>query len=355
MSREGKRVLFLINSFAVGGAERVFIDDLQALQKRGWEVHAATLFSRGALASELDDAQIPIYELAWKSVFDWRGVLRLRKLVRNLAPAVMYSSLNEANGAARLVRLLGASVRLFTREANMADAKGLKYKIIDVLLGWLSSRIVAVSKAVGDSQCAYAPWLRSRMAVLYNGTDVSRPVPVRGQDCPPRLLTVGSLTEKKDHEILLRAMVHLPEDVRLTVVGAGPLEGKLAKLADSLELSERVHFIEHVPHDAMYKIYESHDVFVLPSKREGCPNVVSEAQAAGLPVVAFAIPGIDEFVSSQSGIVVHERTPKALAQSIVSLLANSPVVSILGRAGYLEVCKNRSNDVHNRALLELFR
>lgn len=353
MSLKQKRVLFLINSFAVGGAERVFINDAIALRARGWDVHTAVLFARGALASELDAADIPVHELTWRSIFDIRGVLRLRRLVRDIAPSAVLSSLNEANAAARFARLLGARARLFSREANMADAKGLKYKVGDVVFGWLSSTIVAVSKAVGDSQCAYAPWLRSRVAVLYNGADVSLPPPVRHFEHAHKLLAVGSLTEKKDHEILIRALALLPEQVRLTVVGTGPLEGELEALVAQLGLGGRVSFLGHVPHASLREVYESHDLFVLPSKREGCPNVVSEAQSAGLPVVAFSIPGMDEFVSAESGVLVRERSVSALSGSIAALIADAVNMASLGAAGYAEVCQNRSNGAHVQKLLEL--
>jgi glycosyltransferase involved in cell wall biosynthesis len=355
MSAAGKRVLFLINSFAVGGAERVFVTDMLALRSKGWDVHAAVLFSRGALARELEAAEVPVHELHLRSVYDVPGVLRLRRLVQELSPDAVLSSLNEANAVMRIARLFGARARLITREANMADAKGVKYKLGDIFFGWLSSTIVVVSKAVGDSVCAYAPWLRSRMVVLYNGVAIPPHVAYRPRSSHEfyRLITVGSLTDKKDHAILLQAMSMLPDAVHLTIIGGGPLEAELQALCEKLGLSQRVVFLGSVSHARVHEELRAHDAFVLPSKREGCPNVVSEAQAEKLPVVAFAIPGMDEFVSPENGVLVARRSAAALAAAILQLSSDLDRAQRLGMHGYAAVSKRRTLDAHIQALASL--
>ncbi len=341
------KTLFLINSFAVGGAERVFIDDMKKLRAEGWDVHAAVLFAPGKLAPELEDARIPLHELSFTSAFDPKGVSRLKQLTLDLGCTQVLSTLNEANLAGRLARLGGARFRLVTREANLASDKHWKYKLGDMLFGAFSARIIAVSRAVGESVCAYAPWLRSRMVVVYNGTNVPPAVPQRSHEGTVRLLSVGSLTPKKDQAVLIRAIKLLPSEFTLTLVGQGKEEGQLRLLAEREGAADRVEFAGYVPHTRIREVYDSHDLFVLPSAREGCPNVVSEAQAAGLAVVAFDIPGMSEFVSSESGVLVKERSAEALAQGIRTAAASRQE---MGARGYEEVRNLRSVETHLRGL-----
>jgi len=100
------------------------------------------------------------------------------------------------------------------------------------------------------------------------------------------------------------------------------------------------------------RAYADHGIFVLSSAYEGCPNVVLEAKASALSVVALAIPGMEEFVSDASGILVKDRTPESLAQAIAAASMRGPA---LGRAGYDEVQRSHSKAIHFEVLESLIR
>ncbi|HVZ76247.1 MAG TPA: glycosyltransferase [Candidatus Paceibacterota bacterium] len=344
MTRPQPRVLLLINSFAVGGAERVFIKDSNALHDSGWNVSVATLFKPGTLASELTIDPAHVINLGFASVWNIHGIVRLVHLLRREKIDVLYTTLNEANLIGRIARLFMPHLRLYTREANMADIKSPIYKFGDIVLGWLSTRIVAVSHAVEDSVAKYAPWLRGRIVVLHNGVEIP-PLVKRPPHYEMKLLTVGSLTEKKDHEILLRACALLPASYKLTIVGDGTLRKFLAELSQELGLAERVVFTGALPFDKVAQHYRTHDIFVLPSKYEGCPNVISEAQSFSLPSVAFDIAGMREFITDQSGVIVVHRDAHALAEALSRLGGSQELRLSMGNAGREEV-QERSLEHH---------
>ncbi len=333
---ENKTILFFINALAVGGAEKVFIKQAEALEKSGWNVHFALVFREGELRSNLTIPKENVHVLGMRSIFDISGYFRARTLIAKVRPAIVYSTLNEANAIARILSLISPRFKLISREANMADIKPMIYKALDILLGFRSSVVIAVSGAVRDSLAAYAPYLKSRTRILYNSVVV--PDQITARDWPRggevRLLSVGSLDAKKDHEVLVRSMQHLPERFRLTIIGKGKLESHLKSVAEEMGVKGRIDFKGTVSPKDMPAQYAAHHLFVLPSKREGCPNVVLEAYASALPVVAFNIAGMNEFVTESAGILVSERTPQALASAIEQITKSDENLQRMGKAGY---------------------
>lgn len=140
------------------------------------------------------------------------------------------------------------------------------------------------------------------------------------------LLAVGHMTERKGFHILIEALARMRagqgKDVRLAIAGDGPQMGELKAATQRLGLAGRVIFPGAVRNEDLPAWYNAADIFTLASSREGWPNVVCEAQATGLPVVATAVWGIPEIVSTpELGILVAERTPDAFAAAMDAALA----------------------------------
>ena len=334
-------ILFFINGLEVGGAERVFVADANALNSRGFEVHFAS-FAKGPLEGDLalPAGQIHTARCLWSLLtLLWKHKIK-----------ILVTTLNEANALGRIAALFMPGLRLYTRESNMSNTKTFFFRAQDALLGWRSTRIIGVSHAVGNSLARHASHLRRKIIVLYNGVSVPRELPIRTAHENTRLLCVASLTYKKDQAILLRALALLGDYYSLTLVGAGAWRGALEALAKELNIESRVRFLGSVPYERVIEEYKTHDVFVLPSQFEGCPNVVSEAQSFALPVVAFDIPGMREFVSEKSGILVQERSPEALAKAIKRA---SHSATTMGGVGFEEVRKSRSQEAHLQKLIQI--
>jgi len=145
---------------------------------------------------------------------------------------------------------------------------------------------------------------------------------------------VGRIVPQKRVDVLLRAYAHLEPQLRescsLTVVGDGPLVPHLMSLAHALGIGSRVNWLGHLDGQA---IMNSFDVFCLPSDFEGFPYVLLEAMAAGLPVVATDVGGVEEMVRhGANGLVVPVGQPKALSQALTTLLRNRSVRMRMGRS-----------------------
>ena len=154
------------------------------------------------------------------------------------------------------------------------------------------------------------------------------------------VLYVGRLAPKKGVEYLIRAMTDV--NANLTIVGDGPERNKLEMIAEELDVA--VTFVGEVPPNEVNRYYEDAEVFVLPSiEGEGMPNVLLEAMAWGLPVIATESGGIPSLIEDgDTGYIVPMRDPSTLADRINQIVESRENGTNLGERGRLYVRQNRS-------------
>jgi glycosyltransferase involved in cell wall biosynthesis len=151
----------------------------------------------------------------------------------------------------------------------------------------------------------------------------------------PTIGFVGRLSEEKGIHWLLKAMVKIKQeipDVHLLIVGTGPIEKELKDLCSSLLLNSHVVFAGYKPN--AFELLRQLDVFIIPSRSEGCPIVVLEAMAMGLPVVASHVGGNPELVrDGETGYLVPYNRIDELASAVVAILKNKDKADEMGNAG----------------------
>ncbi|MEO8922438.1 MAG: glycosyltransferase [Caldimonas sp.] len=197
------------------------------------------------------------------------------------------------------------------------------------MMRWAARRAdtsIAVSAALAGAMRAHEI-VSEHLEVLRNGVDLDRfqclpqaAARLRlGWPEAPTLISVGNLLESKGHRLAVEALTALP-GFRLCVVGSGPDDETLKSLARRLGVAERVAFCGRIAQQEMSSHYSAADILVLPSLREGAPNVVLEALACGTPVVATAVGGIPEFVSDPiAGQLMADRTVEQLVGAVQAL------------------------------------
>ncbi len=191
-----------------------------------------------------------------------------------------------------------------------------------------AARVVSVSEALGE-EVARLGISRKRIVVAHNGVDGEVfALRDRGEVraklglSPDRALVgyVGNLAREKGPDVLVEAMAKLVQRsaraVDLAIIGAGAVEPELRARAGELGISDRVRFLGRRVHDEVPQWISAFDVLCLPSRREGCPNVVLEALASGRPVVASAVGGVPELLRKDNGILVPAEQPAALAEAL---------------------------------------
>lgn len=189
-----------------------------------------------------------------------------------------------------------------------------------------------------------------KINLAYHGTDVARfagagtrPRDIDGGrvDDPVRILSVGRLVAKKGYPDLLRALAKLPDGLnwRFTHVGGGGDLAQLQGLAKDLGLDGRVSWLGAMGQDAVIEAYAAADIFALASRiavngdRDGLPNVLVEAAAAGLPVVATKVSAIPELIEDGvNGLLAEAGDVTAIAAALERLIREPDLRQNLGAA-----------------------
>lgn len=159
----------------------------------------------------------------------------------------------------------------------------------------------------------------------------------------PLILAVGRLVEKKGFSYLLEACSKLKEMgyvFACLIVGEGPERASLQQQIEIHNLTKCVHLPGAFAHEELIELYKKCSVFVMPScvtetgDRDGIPNVVLEALAMEIPVVATDISGIPEVVKNEyTGLLVPQKNASELAFAVQTVLSNPDLAERLGRAG----------------------
>ncbi len=186
----------------------------------------------------------------------------------------------------------------------------------------------------------------ARILRLYHGLDLSTFTgegPGEGDPRRPMLLSVAQLWERKGLEDLVRACRVLADRglaFSCRIVGEGPLRPRLEALITELAVGEVVTLTGALRHPEVVDLLASARAFVLPcvvapdGDRDGIPNVILEAMASGLPVVSTPVSGIPEVVrDGETGFLVPEHDPPAVADALARLLADPDLARRLGAAG----------------------
>lgn len=188
-------------------------------------------------------------------------------------------------------------------------------------------------------------WPPEQIRVVHYGLDPVEFAPVHlcAEDHTMRIISVGSLMEKKGHEYLIDACAELAEKgyaFRCSIVGSGPRQSILQARIDRHNLQDRVLLLGAKNQEEVKELYRSSDIFVLAcvvaksGDRDGMPNVLLEAMCKQLPVVTTPVTGIPELVrDEETGLLVPERDATALARAIGRLINDKSLRHKLGQRG----------------------
>lgn len=155
------------------------------------------------------------------------------------------------------------------------------------------------------------------------------------------LVTIGRLVERKGYEHLIRSLSLLPGDSHLLVVGDGPLEPSLRRVAEEVGVTDRITWLGYVPRAQLYGALEAADCYVLSSLHEGLGLVVLEAMWAGLPIVATNNGGqVDLVTQGENGFLVDPGDPESLADGIRRLRDDPELRSRMARHNQSDVEKH---------------
>lgn len=342
------RILFVVGSFGIGGAEKQTLLLMRDLVRRGFHVEVFCIDLDGPLLADASSAGVRLHTAGWnRRAPAWRRNLllvysqwRLVLLAARLRPDVLHAFLPLPNFMGAFAGWLTRTPLVVTSRRALGNhqAQHWMWRPVDRISNRLSHRIVANSQAVAADTVARDAADPAKIEVIYNGVDTGpfhgapqqRAAMRAALGCKQGTIAIGcvaNLIPYKGHVDLIAAFAAIAvhnADLMLLLVGHDyGIGGALAEQAASLGVAGRVSFLgarSDVP-----DLLASFDIAVLPSHEEGFSNALLEMLSAGVPVIATAVGGNVEALAEMPGCaLVPARDPAALSAALRRLAADLP-------------------------------
>lgn len=346
------RIALLISGLGPGGAERVMSLLAGAFADRGHEVWLITLATaaddffavdprvrRLGLGLVADSARVSEALCA-----NLRRLRALRRAISTIKPEVVLSFVTGMNVLA-ILACTALPPRLVVSE-RVDPASHREPRLWTVLRALLYYRADAVVVQTEGVALRFRRWLGKHAAV----TVIPNPVMAarKEHESPPQvalkpfILAAGRLVPQKGFDVLIHAFALVaPEcgQLLLAIAGEGPAANSLRELVAELQLEDRVLFLGHVKE--LQALMMQAEGFILSSRYEGFPNVLLEALASGLPVVATDCPsGPREILrDGEFGLLVPCEDPTALAEALRRLINDTNLRSRLAASAPLAIAR----------------
>lgn len=375
----GRRILFLTSSaprFATDPTAPFILNMARDLQDLGWQVEILAPHAPGLAKHEIiDGVSFRRFQYGWPAkwqtlCYGGGAALNLKRNKRNLAvvpffaaavflaalaciirerPALIHSHWVIPQGIlAQLLSVLGVRHVISVHGADIYGFRGQPWR---ALKAWALRRCDHVVVNSASTRTEVEVLCRPKaISTIPTGTTP----PERGTSAPRErtmyadadtkiVLFVGRLIEGKGVRYLIEALpaILTRQRVKLLIVGDGPERPALENLARELNVLDRTIFAGSVPHAEIYGCFSLADVFVGPSIAipgewtEAQGNTFVEALFARVPVVASRVGGIpDAIVHERTGLLVDERAPAQIAQSVLRILSDPALAETLRESGH---------------------
>jgi L-malate glycosyltransferase len=339
----GSTIALMLESDGPGGAEVFLLQTAEELRSRGYRVFPVLPESgTGWLAEQFRERGFSPGTFRVDYALDWNCVRRLAADLERERVDVLHSHEFDAaiygTAATRLLR----KRHVVTMHGNQQMTAALKRRLALRWAFWLSEATVAVSEDTRRHLIDSIGLPGDRVLTIPNGI----PDPAGDASGPRRefnlrpdevvALAAGTLSERKGHIVLLRALDLLQRQGcavpwRLIIAGQGPERPKLEAFIRSAGLCERVHLAGYRADVA--DLQAAADILVMPSLWEGLPLAILEGMYSGNPVIASCISGIPEAVrDGMDGILTPPGDIEALAAALKRLFEDDDLRRQMGAA-----------------------
>jgi glycosyltransferase involved in cell wall biosynthesis len=354
-----------------GGPEKTILNSPRFLSAAGYRMLCAYMHPPGdpgfeQLRQKALAAQAPLYSVSDRGPWDWRVLVQLLRICRRERVEIWHGHDYKSNALGLLLRRfwpmrLVSTVHGWVRQTRRTP---LYYKIDELCLPHYEA-IICVSKDLQE-RCIACGVPAQRCQLIENAIDTEEYSRRIGTDeakkslglTPGRFLigAVGRLSSEKGFEVLIRAtdqLLKTDAQVELAIIGVGEQKDQLQALIAQLGRQDRIRLWGY--RADVRDLYAAMDIFALSSVREGLPNVLLEAMAMEVPVVATRIAGIPSLIQDgQNGLLVEPSCARSLTEALTRLLEDAALRIRLRQAARATVENQHSFFVRMQKLSALY-
>lgn len=308
-----KKVLHVIDSFDLGGAQTFLLDLVRHHDSRRFIPEVAAMHGHGVFEMEFQKAGIVTHSLSSSKWLPFYFFNFLHLMMRGKYD-ILHFHLFGANLCAKPLAIAMGHRKIIVHD-QCNDASRDQNPLLlaaDAFFNRRASRIIAVSKSIRDYLIIREDLPESNVVMIPNGLDAEqfeksneaqRKEARAIFDLPEKVFVIGGvgrLVQQKNFKLFLQVAAKILKkhpELFFVIAGSGPMEGELKTMTEVLKIGDRVLFLGHVADRV--RLYHAFDALFMSSDFEGTPMALLEAMASGLPVVASAVDGIAEACTNE--------------------------------------------------------
>lgn len=337
------RILHLITSLATGGAEKLIAETLPLYHKKG--IVADVLVLNGKkhpLFKELEASGCcRIISLGEGSVYNPLHIFKIIPYLKQYD--LFHAHLFATQYFTVVAKMLSFSKKPLVFTEHNTSNRRIQNKSLAILDKWVYARykkVICITADVKKALQQHAQLPGHQVVIINNGINIETSrnalklskseIHLSLSDKDFLLMHVAGFRSQKDQPTVIRALLLLPNNVKLVLVGDGGLRGFCENMVKEMGLEQRVFFIglrNDVP-----ALYKTCDVGVLSSKWEGFGLVAVEGMASGKPFIASDVPGLSDVVGG-AGILFPQGNEQKLAEEIMKLMDSRAYREEVGERG----------------------
>jgi len=332
-----------------------FLHDIRLLTKHGIEVKTFPI----------NRSISPISDLF--SFFSITKALKLEK------PDIVHTHSSKAGIIGRMaakfagVAKIAHTPHVFPFEMAVGPLKQYFYLLLEKYTAKFTDMLIAVSKAEKHIALEKKLFDKSHITVIQNGIDPELWINSKKQQKAIRKQTgisekefivgmVGRFMPQKGHFILIDAAEKLLSkynNIKFVLIGDGAQKIHIQNTVLHRKIKQHFYFLNE--NDNIAPLYALFDCLVQPALWEGCPYVILEAMAMGVPVIANSVGGVPEIIKEGTGILIPPEKPEKLAKAIAKLCDNRKLAKKIGNKGRARVLKNFIHSEKIKQLEEIYK
>ncbi len=335
---EHKRTIVIgTNDLLMGGAQRLVIDQLRAIDRTVFDIHLIVLmdFKGKATFADLVPDDVTVHHVGFSGFKDIPKWIALYRLLKRLRPDVVKTALFFSNAAFLALKPFCKYI-VIAAEHNTVNVKPAWQRLVDRVLLPHAFTIVADSTAVVDFVAETEGISKKHFTVIYNGVDTDAVAEAKKKYHPMRdtlraeyeiphdatvILNVGWLIYQKNPQLMIESfarLYHTHPTLYLVLVGGGKYEQELRRMAEELKVADRVRILGEQKN--VHRFYAFADLFLLTSRHEGFCIAAMEGLAFGLPLISTRVAGVSEYLQDGKSGYFVDGTVDDVVQKIERVL-----------------------------------
>ena len=359
-------VLHITYDMSIGGTEQVIRNLVEALDKSQFISSILCIDGKiGLWGKELQDKGYRLFCLKRLPGFDRKLIKEIRALIRRENIDIVHCHQYTPYTYGWFGALFTGKPVLFTEHGRFyPDSRKFKRRLINPILQRMTAAITSISQATKAALVGFENLNGSKIEVIYNGiadTHVAPNAKLRSElglvDSDIVIGTISRLDVIKNHPMILRALqrsLKLHPNLRLLIVGDGPMRDELHQLSHDLGVKDHVIFTGLQPKPQAYLAIM--DIFLLPSLSEGTSMTLLEAMCFAKPSIATAVGGTPEIlVDKKTGLLIANKDEDGLVKAIQILANNNELRIQYGGNARATYKKSFTLDIMVRNYEKLYR